>query len=115
MSVAGLADRLAEVLPEGRANAIGARALARRLGVDTRTLQQLVVEAIERGVLVGSTSVEPAGYFLITDERDLELGIAHLRSRALACLARWAKVRRAARARFDEPTIQRLFSLEDVG
>jgi hypothetical protein len=109
-----LAERLTEILPEGRANAIPARALARRLGVDTRTLQQLVVEAIERGVLIGSASSEPFGYFLIASESDLEAGTAHLRARALSCLHRWSRVRKLARERFEEPVVARLFELPEA-
>jgi hypothetical protein len=110
-----LADHLAEILPEGRANAVGAEPLARELRVDVRTLQQLVVEAIEHGVLIGSAASEPFGYFLIVSEADLEAGTAHLRARALSCLRRWSRVRKLAREKFDEPVVARLFDLEQVG
>lgn len=106
-------DVLRDVLPNGRENAVPGPVLASELGVPVRTLQQWVGEAIEQGLLIGSSCGERPGFFLIRDLEDLEAGTAHIRARALGSLHRWSTVRKAALARFSEPDVLRLFDLDE--
>ena len=64
--------------------------------------------------LIGSTCSGDAGYFIIRDLDDLEIGTAHIVSRAKRSFVRVAALRRAARERFSEAEVLRLFPLEEV-
>lgn len=109
------ADLLLSVLHHGRCNAQSAKDLAFVLGCSERTVGQLAAELIDDGVLIGSScDAERHGYFLIEDLDDLEIGTAHIRSRALASLQRVSKLRHAAAARFGEQETLRLFDLKEV-
>lgn len=104
----------AAALPVGHASAIRAPDLAADLGVSERMVRVIVAELCDRGYLVGSvTSGDRPGYFMVADLADLNVGTAHLRSRALAMLARYRAVRTNAFERFG-PEALRLFDLEEV-
>lgn len=107
-----LAD-LRSRLPVGRAHPVSGATLAADLGVSERTVRELVGELVDRGVLVGSTcSGALAGYFLIDSPEDLQLGLRHLRSRAVSLFHRWSALKRAAEAQFSQHEVLRLFDLE---
>jgi hypothetical protein len=112
-----LLDHLAQ--HRGYINAVLGSTLARGLGISERTLrglvEELTLEASEDSELIGSAcSGEAAGYFLITSERDLDVGTSHLRSRGKALFRRYAAVQRVARAKFGGDVAARLFSLEEL-
>lgn len=116
-AAADLKDALLEHLNvhRGYVNAVLGVTLARGLGISERTLRSLVEELTLDGELIGSACAgEAAGYFLITDERDLAIGTSHLRSRAKAMFRRYGATQRAAREKFGTEVAGRLFSLEDL-
>lgn len=74
---------------QGRENAIRMPILAARVGVSTRTVQSEIEYLInERGKRIGSSCGKKPGYYVITDQEDLEItfqnrvrrGIANFRS-----------------------------------
>jgi len=116
-AAADLKDSLLEHLAQHRGylNAILGSTLAQDLGISERTLRGLVEELAVEGELIGSAcSGEAAGYFLITDERDLAVGTSHLRSHAKAMFRRYGAVQRAARVKFGSEVAGRLFSIEEL-
>ena len=84
--------------------------LAAYLGVNERTVRELVGELIDRGELIGSNQ---RGYFRIRDMAELEEGTRHLVSRARSLFRRVSKLRHAAETRFG-PEVLTLFDLEEV-
>lgn len=103
-------------LPVGRGAAMRGSDLAGELGISERTLRGLVDDLIDRGWLIGSTCAgDRPGYFICATPEDLEVGIAHLVSRARSLHVRVARLRNTARDTFgDSEPILRLFDLEEV-
>lgn len=81
-------SRIIEAHP-GRQNAIPVGELAARTGIDERRVRDIVKHLIERhGLPVGSSTVEPPGYYLIVDNKErLEVRRSLVR-RALSILER---------------------------
>jgi hypothetical protein len=115
MSVHELTWELVAKLQEGRAHPRSVAQLAADLGVSRRMVQALKAEAIDAGYLIGSTCNGEHGFFLIADEKDLEVGTAHTIARARSSLAGVAKLRRLAAVKFgaQHPALT-LFDLEEV-
>lgn len=80
-----------------RARAISMDDLAAVAGVSTRTAQQIVKDLIEHHAApIGSvSSPDQHGYFWIEDQADLDAAVTNLRNRALSCLRRIARLKRA--------------------
>ncbi len=113
-AVADLHDQLRALLPTGRSFAVRGCELAAEIGISERMVRALVEDLIDDGWLVGSRcSGDHPGYFLIVDLKDLSVGTAHLRSRALSMLHRYRTVQRNAQARFGDDALT-LFDLEEV-
>jgi DNA-binding Lrp family transcriptional regulator len=110
------ADRLLSILTNearGRRRAMAVRALADRLGLSPRDVQDLIAELIQEGTLAGSSCTPgPSGVFLIESEEDLEVGTRHIRSRALSSLKRVSALGKAAAQRFG-PEVQTLFDFQE--
>jgi len=76
----------------GAARGVGARELARLLGVRERVLRHLISDAREDGVAIAGTP--ETGYFIAETHEELEACCAFLRSRALHSLHIEAQLRR---------------------
>jgi hypothetical protein len=69
----------------GRENAIPMPELAGRLGVSTRTVQsEIELLILEYGKPIGSSCGKVSGYYMITDEADLELVFRNRINRAIS-------------------------------
>jgi hypothetical protein len=99
-------------LGAGRETALRASELGAELGVSERTVGALAAALIDEGYLVGSTCGSTPGYFLITNEAELEEGTRHIRSRAIASLARLSKLRSTAKAALG-PQTEALFDVSE--
>jgi hypothetical protein len=113
--VTAVLEALVAHLPSGHEHAVPGPALAEAVGVTYRQLQQLVAEAIEAGIAVGSTCNGPRpGFYRMRpgNIEDFRIGVAHIVKRAGAMFAR---VRALERIRAHEfPAANRLFDLDDM-
>ena len=99
-------------LPTGHENAKPARLLAWNLGTTTRQIGLAVAELRRAGHLVGSgCGAFESGYFLCGTEEDVEIGLRHIRSRAIESMRTVQAVRKAAERQFGAETAS-LFDLE---
>ena len=88
-------DRLA--VRVGRARAISAVVLGEQLGLSPREVGAAIKILIEdHGALIGSVTDDPAGYYVIATEEELEQTTRQLWSRAISCLVRISKLERTA-------------------
>lgn len=70
---------------QGRERAVPMPELARRLGISTRAVQSEIEYLIlEHGKRIGSSCGKVSGYYLITDEADLELVYRNRMNRAVS-------------------------------
>ncbi len=76
----------------GRANGVGAEALAAHLGLSERTLRALVSEAREAGLAISATP--ETGYYVAQTAEELAESCEFLRARALHSLRIEAQLRR---------------------
>lgn len=75
----------------GRENAVKADALAWQTGFDGVKVREIVSHLIrEHGKLIGSSTGNPPGFYIITDRSELEKQIKSLRHRGIMCLVRAA-------------------------
>lgn len=75
----------------GRENAVKADALAWQTGFDGVRVREIVSHLIrEHGKLIGSSTGNPPGFYIITDRSELEKQIKSLRHRGIMCLVRAA-------------------------
>jgi len=89
-----------EYLEHGRGNARPMPYLAERAGIPTRTLQSIIHHLIvDHKKPIGSTSKQPAGYYLVSNEDELDEALVNLRNRAMSTLHRMASLKRVS---FDE-------------
>ena len=73
---------VADVLPEGKENAVSAGALCNRLGVETvRELQKEIARERAAGAVILSTCQEDGGYFLPGNVREVKEFIKTLENR----------------------------------
>lgn len=73
---------VADILPEGKENAVSAEALCNRLGVETvRELQKEIARERAAGAVILSTCQEDGGYFLPGDIREVKEFIKTLENR----------------------------------
>lgn len=76
---------------EGRANAIKVDVLAIRTGIEGVRIREIVSHLVkEHGKLIGSSTGNPPGFYVITDRAELEKQIKSLRHRGIMCLVRAA-------------------------
>lgn len=107
-----LLDQLIAYLPLGRRHATPAGELASNLGISTRKVGELVERAItERGYAIGSMCGADHGYFLIMDQEDARVGVAHTVARGKAIFARIRALQKNTEAVLQEPQ-PTLFSVE---
>lgn len=78
----------------GRDSAIGKMALSRMVSQDERQVRLMILELIEEGLPIVSTSEPPAGYFIPNSLAEAKKYTESLRTRALALFIRSRKVRR---------------------
>lgn len=97
----------------GRQNARTAAELAVRTGMAERTVRASVEWLRRQGHLIGSTTSNGGGFYLIQTWEELEATANQLRSRALAMLTTKRAMEHAAAERFG-PQALRLFDLEEV-
>jgi hypothetical protein len=72
-------------------------ALAREAGLGTRQLQRIIKHLIEdHGEPIGSATVPPTGYYVITDEPEVRAAVAQLEHRLGSLARRIARLRRIA-------------------
>lgn len=98
-----LTGRLLDLIPMGRAHAVPARVLARRLGTSERRVRALVSELRRRGYPIASTPHEPAGFYWPASREEAEECSTHLWSRVREQAAVARDFDRAAEARFRIP------------
>ncbi|MDZ4042895.1 MAG: hypothetical protein U1D96_05295 [Eubacteriales bacterium] len=84
-------DRIAKIIfkHRGRSNPVQVTVLSYKTGIDQRKVREIVKGLIEDHLLpIGSTSSKPAGYYVITDPRELRLVRRSLIRRAVSILNR---------------------------
>jgi biotin operon repressor len=108
------ATDLLTLLGHGRANARTAADLASRIGLSERAVRGSVEYLRRDGHLIGSTTTDGGGFFLIQTWEELEATARQLRSRALSMLTTKRALEHAAAKQFG-PEALRLFDLEEVG
>ncbi|MBI5167766.1 MAG: hypothetical protein HY998_08570 [candidate division NC10 bacterium] len=87
--------RVVSLLREGKENARGVHWLAEMVGVSDVKLRETVRHLIgEHGYCIGSRTGEPAGYYLITDESEINEVYRSLRHRGISILVRASKLKR---------------------
>jgi hypothetical protein len=87
---------LARLLP-GRCNARHSKDIAAELGVSDRRVRNSFSRLVlNRGIMIGSASSQPAGTFLAVTEEELADASRELFGRALVIMARGAKLRKAS-------------------
>lgn len=73
---------VADILPEGKENAVSAEALCNRLGIETvRELQKEIARERAAGAVILSTCQEDGGYFLPGNVREVKEFIKTLENR----------------------------------
>ena len=88
-------ERIISLLKEGKENARGGHWLASMVGVSDVKLRELVRHLIdEHGYCIGSRTGEPAGYYLITEESEINEVYRSLRHRGISILVRASKLKR---------------------
>ena len=88
-------ERIISLLKEGKENARGVHWLASMVGVSDVKLRELVRHLIdEHGYCIGSRTGEPAGYYLITEESEINEVYRSLRHRGISILVRASKLKR---------------------
>lgn len=91
-------NRLLQIIPIGRQNAITAPIIAQALGYSTGGNQvktrRLIVYAIDNGnVILSSSAIAPKGYWVSDDEQEIRTYIQSLRHRADEISARVVNLR----------------------
>lgn len=82
---------------EGRQQAKPMPYLAERVGISTRSLQTIINHLIvDHKKPIGSTSKKPAGYYIVSNDEDLDEALKNLRHRAMSILHRMAALRRVS-------------------
>jgi hypothetical protein len=95
-------------LGHGRQAATSSKEITRRTGIGERRIQQVVNTMImKRGILIGTATTKPPGYFIPVTQDELVESSRPLRSRAIKILARAARItRRAMRMEFDQGCLE---------
>ncbi len=76
---------------QGRENAIKVDALAWQTGIEGVRIREIVSHLVkEHGKLIGSSTGNPPGFYIISDKTELEKQIRSLRHRGIMCLVRAA-------------------------
>jgi biotin operon repressor len=77
----------------GRANVTSRRTISAETGIEERRVRQIIKHLRERhGYSIGSSSGHPAGYYIISDPKELEEFIGTMRHRGISILFMVAKV-----------------------
>jgi len=98
----GLSDeeyRVWEIIEQhqGRANAIKADDLAEETKIESVRIREIVSHLVkEHGKLIGSSTGNPPGFYVITDREELERQIRSLRHRGIMCLIRAAALSKSS-------------------
>ncbi len=98
----GLSDEEAKVWRivrehSGRENAIKADALAWQTGFDGVKVREIVSHLVVRhGKVIGSSTGNPPGFYVITDAAELDKHIKSLRHRGIMCLVRAAALSKSS-------------------
>lgn len=81
----------------GKERAIAMAALADLVGLSTRTLQMRIKHLIEaHGVLIGSATGEPHGYYLITDPEEVRASVGQLEHRLKSLAVRISRIKKVS-------------------
>lgn len=81
----------------GKHNAIKADALALATGIEGVKVREIVSHLIkEHGKLIGSSTGNPPGFYVITDNAELQKQIKSLRHRGIMCLVRAAALSKSS-------------------
>ena len=84
-------------LHRGRGAAISMASVARELGIGSRPVQRIIKHLIEdHGEPIGSATVPPTGYYVITNEPEVRAAVAQLEHRLGSLARRIARLRRIA-------------------
>lgn len=79
----------------GKENAISMSDLAGVIGLSTRTLQMRIKHLIEtHRVLIGSSTWDPHGYYLITDSNEVEASVKQLEHRLISLAVRISRIKK---------------------
>jgi len=101
------------LLGRGRASARTAADLASRLGISERSVRGSVEFLRREGHLIGSTTTNGGGFYIVQSREELEDTARQFRSRALAMLTTKRAMERSAAERFG-PEVLRLFSVDEL-
>ena len=107
------ATDLLSLLGRGRANARPAAHLAAAIGVSERSIRGSVERLRREGHLIGSTTTNGGGFYIVQSREELEDTARQFRSRALAMLTTKRAMERSAAERFG-PEVLRLFSVDEL-
>jgi hypothetical protein len=81
----------------GRVNAIKVKAIANQVGFDERTVRDIAAHLVlNHGKVIGSSTGNPAGLYVITDPKELKTHIDSLKHRGIMCFARAAALNRSS-------------------
>lgn len=82
---------------KGKALAIKADTLAFRCRMEEVRVREIISRlVVKHGKLIGSNTGSPPGFYLITDEKELEKNVRSLRHRGIMCLVRAAALEKIA-------------------
>lgn len=77
----------------GKDRAVKVDVVARLTGISGKRVRQIVAHLVnEHGKLIGSSTCNPPGFYIIVDKEELTKQIESLRHRGIMCLKRAAKL-----------------------
>lgn len=93
-----------KLIRKGRENARQVIEIAELTGIDTRSVRAIVKDLIEKhGHCIGSSVGVPAGYYIITEQKEIDDVYDSLRHRGLSTLFRAARLKKlSVQAVFDQ-------------
>lgn len=79
----------------GKGNPIQVGAIAQQTEMNERVVREVVSHLVNRhGKMIGSSTGNPAGFYVITDREELERHLRSLRHRGILCLVRAAALQK---------------------
>lgn len=82
---------------QGKRNAIKVDGLAHKTGIESVRIREIVSHLVkEHGKLIGSSTGNPPGFYVIADLEELDKQIKSLRHRGIMCLVRAAALSKSS-------------------
>ena len=81
---------------QGREAAITGEAIAELTGIRYMRVREVVRELVDKGILIGSTTKPPSGYYLIRTPEEVAEVTKSLRRRGISILVRAARIQQCS-------------------